>query len=129
MVPDAVRVQPALVRVKSPRPKAGACVLSMLQPPPRVPTAGWPAPPILWQVYGPDPIRKLFVMGSKIGLSARTPPTVAMLGEANVPTQLSSAAFTILVPAMFLPVTPLFQVLAPQADQTCPGIIVIEPMK
>src|SRR3989442_16005446 len=129
MVPDAVRVQPALVRVKSPRPKAGACVLSMLQPPPRVPTAGWPVPPILWQVYGPDPVRKLFVMGSKIGLSARTPPTIAMLGAPKSPTQLSSEAFTMFVPATFLPVTPVFQVLAPQADQTWPGMMVTPPMR
>src|SRR6267378_6018575 len=84
---------------------------------------------MLWQVNGPDPIRKLFFMGSKIGLSARTPPTVAMLGAPNCPTQLSSEAFTTIVPATFLPVTPVFHALAPQADQTWPGIIVTPPTK
>src|SRR2546428_139478 len=82
-----------------------------------------------WQVYGPDPVRKLFVMGSKIGLSARTPPTIAMLGAPKSPTQLSSEAFTMFVPATFLPVTPVFQVLAPQADQTWPGMMVTSPMR
>src|SRR5437867_2809305 len=121
---NELRVQPVLVRVKTPRPKPGDCVLSILQPPPSVPTGGWPVPPILWQVYGPDPMRKLFATGSKVGLSARTPPTVAMLGEPNCPTQVSSATLTILEPARFLPVKPLFQVLALQADQPWPGMMV-----
>src|SRR6266540_2928893 len=82
---------------------------------------------MLWQVYGPDPMRKLFATGSKAGSLAGTPPTVTMLGELNVPTHASSAAVTTLVPATFLPVTPLFQVLAPQADQRWPGIMVIPP--
>src|SRR5437016_5222726 len=99
----------------------------MMQPPPRVPTAGCPVPPILSQVYGPDPIRKLFATGSKVGLSARTPLTVAMLGEPKIPTQTSSGAPTMLAPAMSLPVTPLFQVLAPHADHMWPGMIVIDP--
>src|SRR5207244_10713579 len=83
---------------------------------------------MLSQVYGPDPMRKLFVIGSKVGLSARTPPTLVMLGAPKCPTQVSSAALTMLVPAMFLPVTPLFQVLAAQADQMWPGIMVIPRM-
>src|SRR5437667_12384996 len=83
---------------------------------------------MLWQVYGPDPMRKLFVMGSKVGLSARTAPTLVMLGAPNCPTQVSSAALAMFVPAMFLPVTPLFQALTPQADQMWPGIMVIPPM-
>src|SRR2546427_2556304 len=80
-------------------------------------------------MYDPDPIRKLFVTGSKVGLSARVPPTEIMLGEPKVPTQVSSAALTILVPAMFLPVTSLFHVFAPQADQMWPGIMVTPPRK
>src|SRR5438132_14262778 len=68
-------------------------------------------------------------MGSKIGLSARTPPTVAMLGAPKCPTQLTSEAFTILVPTMFLLVTPVFHVLAPQADPTWPGIMVTPPTR
>src|SRR5882762_7422427 len=83
---------------------------------------------MLSQVYGPDPIRKLFATGSKVGLSARTPPTLVMLGAPKCPTQVSSAESTMLVPAMFLPVTPLFQVLELQADQIWPGIMVIPPM-
>src|SRR2546425_5655192 len=56
-------------------------------------------------------------MGSKIGLSARTPPTIAMLGAPKSPTQLSSEAFTMFVPATFLPVTPVPQALAPHTAQ------------
>src|SRR5216683_6152789 len=88
---------------------------------------------MLWQVYGPDPMSKLLAMTSTVGLSARvgTPPTITlvMLGEANDPTQASSAAETMLAPAMFLPVTPPFQVLAPQDDQTWPGSIVMPPTR
>src|SRR5690349_6727426 len=84
---------------------------------------------MLWHVYEPDPIKKLFVTGSKYGLSARTPPTVAILGAPKRPTQLSSAASTILVPAIFLPVTPVFQILAPHADHTWPGMMVMPPIR
>src|SRR2546425_6269808 len=86
---------------------------------------------MLSQVNGPDPIRNPLVTGSKVGLSARTPPTETMLGEPNVPTQLSSGAPTMLAAAasMFLPVTPLFQVPRPQADQTWPGMMVTPPRK
>src|SRR2546422_5902546 len=49
-----------------------------------------------------------------------------MLGEPNAPMQLSSGALTTVVPAMFLPITPLFQ--PPRhADQMWPGIIVTSP--
>src|SRR5712664_2769751 len=88
---------------------------------------------MLWQVYGPDPMSRLLAMTSTVGLAAlvSTPRTgtLVMLGEAKVPTQVSSAADWMLVPAMFLPVTPLFQVLAPQADQTWPGSMVMPPKK
>src|SRR5437016_9208437 len=71
---------------------------------------------------------RLFATTSTVGLSARvgTPPTstVVMLGAAKFPTQVSSGALTMLLPATFLPVTPLFQVLALQADQTWPGMMV-----
>src|SRR3989442_11523741 len=83
---------------------------------------------MLWQVYALDPIRKLFVTGSKVGLSARVPPTVTMLGAPNAPMQAVSGAVTMFVPEISLPVTPLFQVLAPQADQMWPGIMVMSPM-
>src|SRR5438552_18373954 len=73
-------------------------------------------------------MRKLFAIGSKVGLSARTPPTIAMLGDPNIPTQLSSGALTMDEPRMFLLVVLVFHVPAPQADQTWPGIIVTEPM-
>src|SRR5438132_8679120 len=68
-------------------------------------------------------------MGSKIGLSARTPPTEATFGAPKSPTQLSSEAFTMFVPSTILPVTPMFQVLAPQADQIWPGMMVTPPMR
>src|SRR2546425_13119435 len=84
---------------------------------------------MLWHDHGPDPMRKLFATTSKLELSARTPLTVTMLGEAKVPTHISSAALTMFVPAAFLPVTPLFHALAPQADQMWPGIIVTPPME
>src|SRR2546428_13980200 len=50
-----------------------------------------------------------------------------MLGAPNAPTQLSSGALTTVVPAMFLPVTPVFQMPAPHADQMWPGIMVTSP--
>src|SRR5437660_10671249 len=83
---------------------------------------------MLWQVYALDPIRKLFVTGSKVGLSARVPPTVTMLGAPNAPTHASSGALTMFVPEISLPVTPLFHVLAPQADHRWPGIMVMSPI-
>src|SRR5690348_7282583 len=82
---------------------------------------------MLWQVNALDPIRKLFVTGSNVGLSARVPPTVTMLGAPNAPTQAVSGALTMFVPEISLPVTPLFQVLAPQPDQMWPGIMVMPP--
>src|SRR2546427_8852229 len=84
---------------------------------------------MLWQVYALDPIRKLFVTGSKVGLSARVPPTVTMLGARNAPMQASSGAVTMLVPEISLQVTPPFHVLAPQADHMWPGIMVTPPRK
>src|SRR5439155_3716528 len=84
---------------------------------------------MLWHVNALDPMRKLFVTGSKVGLSARVPPTVTMLGAPNAPMQAVSGALTMLVPEISLPVTPLFHVLAPQADQMWPGIMVIPPRK
>src|SRR5947199_9193321 len=84
---------------------------------------------MLWHWNGPDPMRKLFAIGSKAGLSADTPFTTATLGEPNAPTQLSSAAATMLVPTRFLPRTPLFHVLAPHPDQTWPGMMVMPPRK
>src|SRR5213595_442547 len=84
---------------------------------------------MLWHVNALDPMRKLFVTGSKVGLSARVPPTVTMLGAPNAPMQVSSGAVTMLVPEMSLPVTPLSKVLALQADQMGPGIMVIQPTK
>src|SRR5437660_11956489 len=46
----------------------------------------------------------------------------------NVPTQLSSAALTRVVPARLVPLTWLFQVLAPHADHVWPGMMVMAPM-
>src|SRR3989442_6055995 len=86
---------------------------------------------MLSQVYGPDPIKKPFVTGSKSTLAAGILFKVTMLGELNVPTQLSWSALTILLPAMFLPVKPLFHVFVPcvpQLDQTCPGMMVTSPI-
>src|SRR6267143_2066578 len=84
---------------------------------------------MLWHVNALDPIRKLLVTGSKVGLSARVVPTVTMLGAPNAPMHASSGALTMFVPEMSLPVTPLFHVLAPQADQMWPGIVVMPPME
>src|SRR5260370_23471269 len=89
---------------------------------------------MLSQVYGPDPMSRLFAMTSTVGWSQRvaTPATRQaedMLGEAKCPTQVSSGALTMLMPAMFLPVTPVFHVVALQADQTWPGIMVMPPIK